>query len=84
MSGSNQIERIERLPLREVWKHEARDFTSWLEDNIDILNETLDLNLSNAEREKAAGSFSIDLVAEDEQGSPECPHSCAIFSYCRP
>lgn len=64
------IGKIERLPLREVWKHEALDFTTWLEDNIEVLNETLDLNLTNAEREKAAGNFSVDLVAEDDKGNP--------------
>jgi len=26
----------------------------------------MDINLSNAEREKAAGTFSVDLVAEDD------------------
>ncbi len=36
--------------------------------NIDILNTALDLNLVNVDREQAAGSFSIDLVAEDEGG----------------
>lgn len=64
------IGKIERVPLREVWKNEALDFTIWLEENIDILNENLDINLSNAEREKAAGKFSVDLVAEDNNGNP--------------
>lgn len=64
------IGKIQRLPLREVWKHEARDFTMWLQDNIDILNEVLDLSLSSAESERSAGDFSVDLVAEDESGNP--------------
>jgi hypothetical protein len=64
------IERLERVPLREVWKHEALDFRRWLEENIDILNELLDLNLASADREQAAGTFSVDLVAEDESGDP--------------
>ena len=62
------IGKLERVPLREVWEHEAYDFTQWLQDNIDVLNATLDLNLVNIDREQAAGSFSIDLVAEDEGG----------------
>lgn len=62
------IGRLQRVPLREVWRHEAYDFTKWLEENIDVLNIALDLNLVNVEREQAAGSFSIDLVAEDEGG----------------
>jgi len=64
------IEKLERVPLREVWKHEALDFSRWLEENIDVLNETLDLNLTSADREQAAGTFSVDLVAEDESGNP--------------
>jgi hypothetical protein len=62
------IGKLERVPLREVWRHEALDFTQWLQNNIGVLNDTLDLNLINVDREQAAGSFSIDLVAEDEGG----------------
>ncbi len=64
------IGKIKRVPLRDVWKHEALDFTRWLQENIDILNEVIDLNLSNPEREQSAGSFNIDIVAEDESGTP--------------
>ena len=62
------IGKIERVPLREVWRHEAYDLTTWLEENIDVLNDALDANLSNVEREHAAGSFSVDLIAEDDSG----------------
>lgn len=65
---THPIGKLKRVPLREVWKHEAYDFTQWLQENIDVLNTTLDLNLINVDRERAAGSFSIDLVAEDEGG----------------
>jgi hypothetical protein len=64
--GSTLIGKLERVPLREVWKHEAQDFTQWLQQNIDVLNNALDLSLVNVDREQATGSFSIDLVAEDE------------------
>jgi hypothetical protein len=62
------IGKLERVDLREVWKHEAHNFTQWLENNIGVLNDALDLNLVNVDREQPAGSFSIDLVAEDEGG----------------
>ncbi len=64
----NKIEKIKKVPLREVWKNEARDFTSWLFDNIEILGEELDINLTGIEKEGSAGSFSVDIVAEDENG----------------
>lgn len=63
------IGKLERVALREVWKHEAYDFTQWMEENIEVLNEALDLNLVNVEREQAAGTFSVDLVAEDINGN---------------
>lgn len=62
------IGKLERVHLREVWKHEAHDFTQWLENNIEVLGDAIDLNLVNVEREQAAGTFSVDLVAEDEGG----------------
>jgi len=63
------ISRLERVQLREVWKHEALDFTTWLQGNLDVLNEVLDVSLSAAEREQPAGSFNVDLLAEDEAGN---------------
>jgi hypothetical protein len=65
---SSNIGRLQRVALREVWKHEANDFTQWLEKNIDVLNEALDINLDGADRERPAGDFSVDLVAEDQDG----------------
>jgi hypothetical protein len=62
------IGKLRRVPLREVWLHEARDFTTWLERNPDALSDLLDFPLENVERERRAGSFSVDLVAEDHSG----------------
>jgi hypothetical protein len=28
------VGKIERIQLRDVWEHEAYDFTKWLQDNI--------------------------------------------------
>ncbi|MEM7348109.1 MAG: DUF4268 domain-containing protein [Chloroflexota bacterium] len=63
------ISKLQQIPLREVWRHEALNFTTWLEDNIDVLNEALDINLAKVERERPAGAFSVDLVAEDDSGN---------------
>lgn len=62
------IGKIQRVPLREVWKHEALALTPWLQDNLDVINDITGLTLAAAEREQAAGNFSVDLVAEDESG----------------
>ncbi len=64
-----KIEKIEKVPLREIWKHEAQEFTKWLQDNIEVLDEVLDIHLSNVEREQSTGTFNVDLKAEDEDGN---------------
>jgi Domain of unknown function (DUF4268) len=51
-----------------VGKHEALDFTTWLQENLDVLNDTVDVSVSTARREQTAGDFSVDLVAEDVAG----------------
>lgn len=56
---------IKRIDPREVWKHEARDFTPWLKDNTSRLSEVLGLDLDLVETEVAAGPFAIDLLAKD-------------------
>lgn len=65
-----EIARLERLKLRDVWPHEAHDFTTWLEKNLDVLNQSLpfDLQAETVRREEAAGDFSVDLVIEDADG----------------
>lgn len=65
----NIVGKIEKVALRDIWKHEAQDFTTWLQNNIDVLNSVLDFHLSNPEKEQTTGNFSVDLVAEDENGS---------------
>jgi hypothetical protein len=63
------VGKIEKVPLRDIWKHEAQDFTTWLQRNIDVLNSVLDFHLANPEKEKTTGNFNVDLVAEDENGN---------------
>lgn len=55
-----------KVPVRELWEKEDKDFTVWLEKNIDYLNETLGTKITITAREKSAGDFKVDLVGEDE------------------
>ena len=59
---------MDRVTLRELWKHEERGFSAWLEANLDTLSEAIGVALSDPQRELRAGSFQVDLVAEDENG----------------
>jgi hypothetical protein len=63
------ISRLTKVPLRDLWRHEAHGFTKWLADNLDFLSETLGFQVTFDEREVAAGSFSADIRAEDPQGN---------------
>lgn len=59
---------LSRVPLREVWPHEAHDFTRWLGENLDYLGEVTGLSLSLVETEAATGDFAVDILAEDSNG----------------
>jgi len=62
------IEKIKKVPLREIWIPEE-DFTKWLEENIDYLNDVLDFNISILSREEKVGPFKVDLYGEDGSGN---------------
>ncbi len=62
------IGRMKRVHLREVWKNEAKNFTTWLYDNLEVLAEELNMDLTADEMEKRVGPFSADITAEDASG----------------
>lgn len=37
---------IELTDLREVWPHEALDFTPWLAENIELLSNAIGIDIS--------------------------------------
>lgn len=65
-----ELSRLTKLPLRTIWKHEALDFTQWLAlpENLELLAETIGVDLINAETEVGVGQFNVDILAEDENG----------------
>jgi hypothetical protein len=64
------IGKLQRVPLPEIWRHEALHFTPWLAEHIDVLSEALNLQLKVIETEKTVGSFSLDILAEDATSQP--------------
>ena len=66
MATKQKLGSIQQITdLREVWGHEASDFTPWLAENIALLNEATGLNLEVIETESQVGSFSVDILAQD-------------------
>jgi hypothetical protein len=58
------------IGVREAFKWEAHEFTPWLENNLEILDERLgNLGLELIEREKSVGDFSCDLLCKDKTGN---------------
>ena len=62
-----QLGRLERVELRDIWISEATSFTPWLArpENITILSETLNIDLELEAQEKAVGPFRADLLCKD-------------------
>jgi hypothetical protein len=65
---SNLIQKIKRVPLRELWVGETK-FTRWLEENIDFLNDAIGFDISIESREEKVGPFKVDLYGEDNFGN---------------
>jgi hypothetical protein len=64
--------RLVRVSVRDVWAHEANDFTPWLAqaENLALLGETLGLGeLKVQGTEIPVGSFYIDILARDIEGN---------------
>lgn len=53
--------------LREVWPHEALDFTPWLsqDENIALLADAVGLDISVDETESSVGDFNVDIFATE-------------------
>lgn len=60
------IGKLQKVPLRELWKHEAKGFSAWLENHIEILSEALGFPLTVVQREHQVGAFKLDLIARNE------------------
>ncbi|MGB7291038.1 MAG: DUF4268 domain-containing protein [Thermodesulfobacteriota bacterium] len=64
-----QIGKIKRVPLRELWRKEDKDFTKWLEEHIDFLNDAIGFDITIESREEKVGPFKVDLYGEDNLGN---------------
>jgi hypothetical protein len=62
------IGRLEFEPVRAVFHDEARHFTTWLEQHLEVLGERLGIELTLIQREKPDGEFNVDLLCEDGNG----------------
>lgn len=63
-----QIAKLKKIELRNVWGHEASDFTIWLskEENLSLLSEEIGIELKTIQTEANVGRFNVDILAEEE------------------
>lgn len=65
---SKKIGKITKVPLREVWKHEEYDFSSWLaqDENLDALGREIGTEIKLIKTEANVGRYTVDILAEEE------------------
>lgn len=61
------LSRLQKVDLRDYWKDEAKDFTPWLaeETNIELLSQTIGMDLEVLGKEEKVGNFSADILCRD-------------------
>ena len=57
--------RIESVSLRDVWAHEANDFTPWLAKNLNYVSNAIGVPLELVETEASVDEFWADIVARN-------------------
>lgn len=63
-----KLGKVQKVDLREVWKHEASDFTNWLAqaDNLEQLSQEIGIDIRLIKTEANVGRFNVDILAEEE------------------
>ncbi|MBT9546262.1 MAG: DUF4268 domain-containing protein [Candidatus Sericytochromatia bacterium] len=63
-----QLAKLEKVDLRNVWKHEASNFTNWLaeSENLELLSEEIGIDIRLIQTEASVGKFNVDILAEEE------------------
>lgn len=61
------LSKLKKVDLRDVWGHEALDFTIWLtkQENLDLLGQEIGIDISFIKTEADVGRFSVDILAEE-------------------
>lgn len=59
------LSKIESVPLRTVWRHEASHFTPWLSENISEIADAIGMELEVIDIEVPVGPYYADILAKD-------------------
>lgn len=66
--ATQPLGRISEVSIKEIWPHEAHNFTVWLTDEggLEILGDVLELDLELVQREASVGSYRLDVLAKEK------------------
>jgi hypothetical protein len=75
MAGRTEIERLElgrleRLDLRSFWGEQLPDLTPWFLQNVDLLSQTLGIDITPLEREINVDAGAFNVLGTDALGRP--------------
>lgn len=65
--STKTLARLQKVDLREAWSSESAQFTPWLaqEENLQLLSETVGIELELESLEKSVGQFRADILCKD-------------------
>jgi len=66
-----KLGKLQKIPLRDAWKHEALNFTNWLAEpeNLQLLSDEIGIDIALIQTEASVGKFSVDILAEEENSN---------------
>ena len=64
---TSNLGRLQKADLREAWASESSHFTPWLaqEENLQLLGESIGIELELESQEKEVGPFRADILCKD-------------------
>ena len=92
MKQEQRLRSLEVVPIREVWKNEAQDFTPWLAEDIEVLGDAIGLEMEVQELHQDVGAFECDMrcriintgeivVIENQFGNTDHEHLGKLMVY---
>jgi hypothetical protein len=89
---SEKFGKLEKVPVKFGWAHEAHELTPWLAENLDLLSQEIGLALEFRAKEHAVGKYWLDLllsdardrvvIVENQFGSTDHDHLGKLLTYC--
>jgi hypothetical protein len=63
-----KVAKLSKVDLRQLWTHEAHDFTKWLSepDNLELLSDEIGIGIELIQIEANVGRYNVDVLAQEE------------------